>query len=225
MLTDATPVLSLTDFGARRGGEWLFEDLDFSAAPGDCWALVGPNGCGKSTLLRALAGLFADYEGQLITATSAYLGHKAGVPRLLTVREGLRWYQRLLGDSSELSELLASVRLTGYEEVVAGDLSAGQIRRLALARLQLQQATLWLLDEPYTALDEQGQRLVDALVAAHCARGGAVIAATHQPLGVGIHDALHTRVIEGAMQLQKLEISVAHSTQEAQRVNSSGGPR
>lgn len=178
-----TALLTLQDFGCRRGEHWLFEGLNFKLKAGDLVSLSGPNGCGKTTLLRGLAGLFADVSGEYKGAQRAYLGHRAGVPRLLTVFEGLRWYQRLLGDTRDLTVLLNQVGLAGYDFARPAELSAGQLRRLALARLLLQAAPVWLLDEPYTALDPAGQALVDTLMAAHCASGGAVLAATHQPIG------------------------------------------
>lgn len=198
--------LSVTGFGCQRAGDVLFEALNLTVQPGQCLALLGPNGSGKTTLLRALAGLFADYQGTVVAPNVAYLGHKAGVPRLLGVLDGLRWYQRLLGHNQPLEPALAAVGLTGYEAVAAGDLSAGQLRRVALVRLQMQRAALWLLDEPYTALDPDGQALVDTLIAEHCQNGGAVIAATHQPLGVGPTEPLHTLVIEGALRLERIRI-------------------
>lgn len=178
----ASALLSVRGYGCRRGESWLFEDLSLTLEAGSCWALTGPNGCGKSTLLRSLAGLFQDTTGSLASEPAAYLGHRSGVPRLLSVIDGLRWYARLLGSEQALSPLLERVGLAGYEHARPTELSAGQQRRLALARLLLQQAPVWLLDEPYTALDPAGQRLVDQLMTQHCADGGAVIAATHQPL-------------------------------------------
>ncbi|MFK7913774.1 MAG: heme ABC exporter ATP-binding protein CcmA [Pseudomonadales bacterium] len=206
MATTDTPLLTLSGFGCARAGDVLFEHLDLTVTAGQCLALIGPNGSGKTTLLRALAGLFADYEGTATAPSSAYLGHKAGVPRLLGVLDGLRWYQRLLGRDEPLAPALAEVGLHGYENVAAGDLSAGQLRRLALVRLQMQQAALWLLDEPYTALDEQGQQLLDTLIVKHCRSGGAVIAATHQALGVGPHDPLHTLVVQGSLRFERIRI-------------------
>ncbi|MGI9328464.1 MAG: heme ABC exporter ATP-binding protein CcmA [Pseudomonadales bacterium] len=207
-MSDAAPLLQLSGFGAQRAGDVLFAGLDFSVEAGQCWALSGPNGSGKTTLLRSVAGLFADYDGVLECTGSAYLGHKAGIPRLLPIVEGLRWYQRLLGSRQDLSALLRSVGLAGYEHVAANELSAGQLRRAALARLQLQDAPVWLLDEPYTALDPQGQALVDELIRQHCSKGGAVVAATHQPLAVAPHDPLQTQVIEGSMRLERLLLNV-----------------
>lgn len=199
-------LLSVRGYGCRRGERWLFEDLSLTLEPGSCWALTGPNGCGKSTLLRSLAGLFRDTTGVLASEATAYLGHRSGVPRLLGVIDGLQWYARLLGSAESLSPLLERVGLAGYEHARPTELSAGQQRRLALARLLLQQAPVWLLDEPYTALDPAGQVLVDQLMTQHCAEGGAVIAATHQPLAGQVPESLANTVRAGMLAVDQISL-------------------
>jgi len=180
-------LLRVTDLACEREGRRLFHDLNLSLRAGECLALTGPNGSGKSTLLRCITGLFPDYEGAIDAADSSYLGHRPGVSPGLSVLENLRWYAALAGatpDEADLIVRLETVGLTGFEDVLCGRLSAGQQRRVALARLGLDSAALWLLDEPFTALDIEGQTLVRRLITAHRAGGGAVLCATHQELGV-----------------------------------------
>lgn len=185
-------LLHVSNLACEREGRVLFSDLTFSLAAGDCVALTGPNGSGKSTLLRCITGLYPDYEGEIEAARTSYLGHRPGVSAGLTVLENLRWFSALSTDPSSagLLDRLAAVGLAGYEDVLCGRLSAGQHRRVALVRLGLDESPLWLLDEPFTALDLNGQDLVRSLIAAHRARGGAVLCATHQDLGVPGADEL-----------------------------------
>ena len=180
--------LVVSGLGCVREGRRLFRDLHLTLDPGDCVALIGPNGSGKSTLLRCIAGLYPDYEGSIEAAELSYLGHRPGVSPGLPVLENLRWYAALTGatDVHEQALLarLEAVGLAGYEDVLCARLSAGQQRRVALARLGLDPSPLWLLDEPFTALDTGGQALVRQLMEAHRVQGGAVLVATHQDLGV-----------------------------------------
>ncbi len=181
-------LLKVSNLCCEREGRLLFSDLNLLLNPGDCFALTGPNGSGKSTLLRCITGLYPDYEGEIEAARSGYLGHRPGVSPGLTVMENLRWFAALSsGQAAEERELvgrLEMVGLAGYEDVLCGRLSAGQHRRVALVRLGLDDSPLWLLDEPFTALDLSGQDLVRSLIAQHRAKGGAVLCATHQELAV-----------------------------------------
>lgn len=183
-LTDAA-LLTLSELTVSRAEVPLFLNLELVVLPGQCWSLTGPNGCGKTTLLRSIAGLHSEHQGGISTAPFAFLGHRPGVNLALSPMANLRWYQRLFGVGGDLPRKLQAVGLAGYESVPCGELSAGQLRRVALARLSLQPARLWLLDEPYTALDGAGQALLDELLLAHARRGGAAVCATHQPLGQG----------------------------------------
>lgn len=162
----------------------LFAALDVQLLAGDCLELRGPNGSGKSTLLRAIAGLYPDYSGTIEAAESLYVGHRPGVTGLLTAEENLRWYATLRPGGRSVGAALAEVGMAGYERVPCEHLSAGQLRRVALARLLLCPSPLWLLDEPMTALDGAGQELVRQLIAAQLTAGGAVLCATHQGLAV-----------------------------------------
>jgi len=176
------PLLQLEGLGCQRDGRWLFRDLRLQLDAGECLELEGPNGSGKSTLIRVMAGLYPDYVGTLSVADCLYLGHRPGISALLTAAENLRWYAALQGSRVNVSEVLARVGMAGYERVLCQQMSAGQQRRVALARLLLGGGPVWLLDEPLTALDSAGQRLVESLIQAHLAQRGAVVCATHQPL-------------------------------------------
>lgn len=188
-------LLTVKGLGCVRDGRTLFQALDLTVGEGECVALLGPNGSGKSTLLRAVAGLFVDVEGEIEVSELAYLGHRPGVSLSLSPLENLRWYASLEpGADTEpavLISVLDRVGLAGYEDVRCQHLSAGQQRRVALSRLMLDRARLWLLDEPFTALDTDGQALVRSLLLSHAASGGAAVCATHQDLGVAGARELH----------------------------------
>ncbi len=183
-------MLTATGLGCERDGRVLFAGLDFSLAGGEICELRGANGAGKSTLLRVLAGLYTDYVGEVRSEPGdhglLYLGHRPGVAALLTADENLAW-QGSLKDGEHRPrearlEALAQVGLAGFGDVRAVAMSAGQQRRVALARLLLTRARLWLLDEPLTALDADGAALVGTLLDAHRAAGGAALVATHADL-------------------------------------------
>lgn len=175
------PLLAMTDLACTRGGRRLFGGFNLTLGTGCCTEVHGANGSGKSTLLRIAAGLFSDYSGEVEVAPCHYLGHRNGVSALLSPLENLKPYERLGVGSAP--EALARVGLQDAMEVPSGQLSQGQQRRVGLARLLLGDKPLWLLDEPLTALDADGRRLVRGLVTAHSAAGGAVLCATHQTLG------------------------------------------
>lgn len=164
----------------------LFEGLDLEIRPGDVIELTGPNGSGKTTLLRCLAGLTADFDGEVSHAGPfSYVGHRGGLNPQLTPLQNLRWSAAIEGSDAStktLSLLLDRVGLAGYELTPCQQLSAGQQRRAALARLGFRNAALWLLDEPFTALDDAGCTLVRDLLERHRSDGGAALCATHQSL-------------------------------------------
>src|SRR5262245_22844069 len=164
----------------------LFDNLDIDLAPGDVIELSGPNGSGKTTLLRCLAGLTGDFDGHVERAGALrYVGHRGGLNPQLSPLENLQWYAAIEGASADdevLSLLLARVGLRGCELTPCQQLSAGQQRRARLARVGLNNAALWLLDEPLTALDDSGCSLVRELLTQHRAGGGAALCATHQSL-------------------------------------------
>jgi heme exporter protein A len=181
--------------GCVRGGREVFSGLDFEVFPGEALAVTGPNGSGKTSLLRQIAGLLSitdgsigleGGEGELTLAEQAhYLGHRDALKPALSVLENLSFWRDFLGgESSSASEALALVGLDHAAELPAAFLSAGQRRRLSIARLIAVRRPIWLLDEPASALDAAGQDLFTALMRDHLTGGGLIVAATHLPLGV-----------------------------------------
>ena len=175
--------LAVAGLACRRGLRPVFDNLSFTLTAGQALALYGANGSGKTSLLRQLAGFLA-VDGGHVSAVPPrhYLGHADGLKAALTVDETLAFETRLQNGQGRISDILATIGLAGRGSQMVGDLSAGQRRRLALARLMLAPRPLWLLDEPLTALDTQGAELVNELAAAHLAGGGLIVAASHSPL-------------------------------------------
>ena len=163
-----------------RGGRRLFKGVNLALNAGECAEVRGANGSGKSTLLRSVAGLFPNYQGTIEAAPCSYIGHKSAVAAVLSPLENLRFHEQLGNGSA--AEALERVGLGGMLDRPCAWLSEGQRRRVALARLLLGEQLLWLLDEPLTALDDEGRTLVRQLVAEHCRGGGGVLCATHQEL-------------------------------------------
>ena len=180
-------VLAIEALTLARGRLTLLEDFDLSIGEGQCVELRGANGTGKSTLLRTVAGLSASAAGRIDVQPHLYVGHTDGLSALLTVEENLQWYASLAGSpvsTDQVREALGALHVAKLRRRPCSALSAGQRRRAALARLLLIQRPLWLLDEPYTALDDDGAACVDTLIRTHCSSGGAVLAATHADMSV-----------------------------------------
>ncbi len=184
-----------------RGDRLVFRDLDFRASPGRALVLTGPNGAGKSTLLRLAATLLQPRSGHLAwqgrpvaddpdryRAAIGYLGHLDAVKPTLTVAENLGFWAR--GDQGTIGQALSAFALTDKAGLPARFLSAGQKRRLALARLTVKGAPIWLLDEPTTALDRRSTALFAQAVSTHLAGGGLALIATHVDLGLEAVDRL-----------------------------------
>jgi len=180
-----------------RGDKNLFEGLSFRVKAGQALAVEGANGAGKTSLLRLVAGFLAPAAGRLVLKTAeresddaeergkqiGWLGHQDGLKPQLTVFEQLNFFAHLYGQRADRAAL-EQVGLARQADLPCRYLSAGQRRRLALARLLASRRPLWLMDEPFAALDSAGQALVGQLMARHCGEGGIIIAATHDPLGL-----------------------------------------
>jgi heme exporter protein A len=186
-MTPGTPLLTVRDLALSRGGRRLFEGLGFTLTAGGMLLLRGPNGAGKSSLLLALAGVLRPERGGIDWGGEPppmhLLAHAAGVKPRLTLAENLDFWRRVNGAGGlATTDALDRVGLGGLGHLDAGYLSAGQTRRLALARLLVTDRPLWLLDEPTASLDAAGEAMVAGLVAGRLGSGGAVIAATHHDI-------------------------------------------
>jgi heme exporter protein A len=187
------------DLRCVRGGREVFAGLDFDAATGEALAVVGPNGAGKTSLLRLIAGLLAPVEGVItldggdaemtVAEQAHYLGHRDAMKPALTVTENLTFWADFLGGTpADPAVCIAAVGLTHASGLPSGFLSAGQRRRLSIARLLAVRRPIWLLDEPTSALDLGSQRVFAGLMTDHLSSGGIIIAATHNPLGISARE-------------------------------------
>ena len=202
-------MLEVSNLTAIRDERVLFENLQFEIKPGELVQIEGRNGTGKTTLLRIVTGLGDREEGvikwkgeeveksrDVFHQDLLFLGHQTGVKRELTALENLRFYQSIQNNRSSDEEIftaLTQVGLAGREDVPVAQLSAGQQRRVALARLWLSKQILWILDEPLTAIDKQGVKVLESLFVSHTDNGGIVVLTTHQDM---FADSLKLRKIK-----------------------------
>jgi heme exporter protein A len=192
--------IEATGLSVERGGRIVLTDLDFRLAAGEALLVTGPNGTGKSTLLRAIAGLLPLAAGRIEVTPALearrpelchYVGHTDALKPTLTVFENLSFLVALLSTdavpnagAAQIQAAIARLGLTSIADLPAAYLSAGQKRRAALTRLLAITRPIWLLDEPLTALDAASQAAVIAMMTAHLAEGGIIVAATHAPVPI-----------------------------------------
>lgn len=189
-------MLEARELLCERDERTLFSGLSFTLNAGEWVQITGSNGAGKTTLLRLLTGLSRPDAGEVLWQGQPlhqvrdsyhqnllWIGHQPGIKTRLTALENLHFYHRD-GDTAQCLEALAQAGLAGFEDIPVNQLSAGQQRRVALARLWLTRATLWILDEPFTAIDVNGVDRLTQRMAQHMEQGGIVILTIHQPLNV-----------------------------------------
>ncbi|RAK00773.1 cytochrome c biogenesis heme-transporting ATPase CcmA [Aliidiomarina maris] len=194
---EQAPLLDIVHITSIRGERTLFSDFNLQVEAGRMYQIEGPNGAGKSSLLRIIAGLLRPqsgeirYRGELSQHVRSeflqdllFIGHKAAVKPELTGLENLAFFAAVQGQpcAQPPFDLLEQVGLVGLEDIPAGNLSAGQQRRIALARLWVSSSRLWILDEPFTSLDVAGIEMLHQRFSQHLAAGGAIILTSHQPL-------------------------------------------
>src|SRR5664279_437007 len=193
--------MRLSGRGVRcvRGGREVFSGLDFDASAGEALAVTGSNGSGKTSLLRLIAGLLTISGGSIgleggeaeltLPEQAHYLGHRDALKPALSVTENLAFWRDFLGgEASDDGTSLSTVGLDHAAHLPAAYLSAGQRRRLSIARLLAVRRPVWLLDEPTNALDAAGQTMFAGLMGDHLSRGGLIVAATHAPLGIAARE-------------------------------------
>lgn len=186
--------LAVHDLTCIRGGRTIFEGLGFALEQGEGLAVTGPNGAGKSSLLRTLAGFIPPARGSValeggeadlpLAEQCHFVGHLNGIRKSLTVGENLAFWSHYYGAAGDAYEALARFGLDAIADISAGLLSAGQARRLSLARLVQVKRPLWLLDEPSASLDAASAAMLADVIRDHLNGGGILVASTHGPLGI-----------------------------------------
>lgn len=198
--------IEVSGLTCARGSRLLFSNLSFSIATGMAMVVEGDNGMGKTTLLRCLAGMMLDYQGRVSCADTApvMIGHSPGLSDALTAAENLAWYLALRGQRQDQASLYAALQqagLAGFEQQPCRLLSAGQSRRVVLARLLLERADVWFLDEPAAALDDAGVLLVKGLCEHHLEQGGSIVVSTHTRFELR-HPTQYLRLHRGRWELR-----------------------
>ena len=198
MQDNNTPLFEVRGLECVRHDIILFQDISFSLQAGDLYQVDGENGTGKTSIIRILAGLIQPTAGEVLWRGKeiseclydyqyefSYIGHLSGLKDALTPIENLKVVEALTGsEANDLSLILERVGLLGLDDIPVNSLSAGQKRRVALARLIITNTSLWLLDEPFTSLDPAGKTLIEQMIVDHCKAGGMVIFATHQSMEI-----------------------------------------
>ncbi len=192
-------MLEITNLYCERDERVLFENLSFRVSEGEIWQIQGSNGSGKTTLLRILCGLNDEYSGEVIwngivhrkarqdfNKQMFFLGHAPAINKTLTPQENLNWFcaSRGLNNTDQIKSTLNRLNLFGYDDMPCYLMSAGQQRRVSLARMLLSKSRLWIIDEPFTALDKQGVAELEGLISEHAQSGGSVILTTHHSLQI-----------------------------------------
>lgn len=192
-------LLRVSNLCIERGERELCRNLSFTLTKGDVVRIAGENGAGKSTLLKVLIGLLQPFSGEIyyhhedvtlyrdvLQQDTLYLGHSSAIKSVFTVMENLRWYCPA-ASVSDIASALQAVSLAGYEDTPASQLSAGQKRRITLARLWLTNKPIWLLDEPFTALDVHGVAALERRMLEHVQAQGAILLTTHQAVSAQLN--------------------------------------
>ena len=172
--------LKVNNLSFQKGYNLLFENLSFEINSGEALKVSGPNGSGKTTLLRYIAGLSTN---NLLNDNIAYSGHLDGVKSTLTVQENLKFWSGIY-NTNDMANVIKTLKLNDFQNRIAGELSAGQKRRLGLARMLITNAKIWLMDEPTVSLDKTTTTLISEIITQHCKEGGAAIISTHVNLNL-----------------------------------------
>ena len=191
----AEPILKVENIAFERNDSLLFSPVSFTLDIGEALHLEGANGSGKTTIFRLVTRLLEPSQGNILycgesidkcrydyLANLLFIGHQSALKGMLTVTENLRWLSPATTSTQKITDALQAMGLQGYGDVHCYQLSAGQQRRVALARLMTTQATLWYLDEPFAALDKQGVDHIESLMQAHLQQGGSILFSSHQDL-------------------------------------------
>jgi len=190
-------LLRIQELSCIRDQRLLFENLTFTVSAGSIWQIEGPNGAGKTSLLRILCGLALPQQGEVCWRDDniqharvqyyselLYIGHQPALKEELTAIENLHFYQALANYQGDIEQALERVGLYGFEDQPVRSLSAGQRRRVGLARLWLSEALLWILDEPFTAIDSAGIQHLEQRLQQHLSAGGCIVLTSHQAVGL-----------------------------------------